>query len=399
MATADRLMSDPQPLRLLYILDGFPDPGAGTEGQFWLLLRGLDRARVTPGVVLLRPSAFLERELRGVPLRVLNVYRLRSLRSLWRVAATAWWARRSGFRVAHIYFNDSAMVFPPVLRLLGIKVIVSRRDMGFWYTPAILPILKIVAGFVDRVVANCEAVRQVTLASEGYPPDRVQVIYNGIGQSVTSDSAAVRQDYGVPEGVPLLVIVANLRPLKRVGDAVRALAGVTSPSGLAPHLLVVGEDRTGIGGESHRAELERVGQEMGVSDRLHFAGKMTDPMPVIALADACVLCSETEGLSNVVLEYMRAGKPVVCTAVGGNPELVLDGQTGRLVPVGDVVRLSGALTDVLADPVRARHWGEAAKQRALELFGVSGMIERHQQLYEALAASGSGTGRGNGFKE
>ncbi len=372
------------PLRLLFILDDFPDPGSGTEGQFWLLLHGLDRARVEPAVALLRPSAFLQRELRGIPLRVLNIHRLRSIRGLWRIAAAAWWARQAGFQVAHIFFNDSAIVFPPLLKLLGLKVIVSRRDLGFWYTPGNLRVLRFAATFVDCVIANCEAVRAATVGAEGYSRERVQVIYNGISREISPARAAQRGDYGVPEGVPLIVLVANLRPLKRIGDAVRALACTQGPVGITPHLLIVGEDREGINGESHRAELEGIGREVGVFDRLHFAGKMPDPMPVISLADACVLCSETEGLSNVVIEYMLAGKGVVCTSVGGNPELVLEGQTGRLVPVGDVARLASALTDLLSDPPRARQWGEAARQRALDLFAPSVMIERHQQLYEAL---------------
>jgi len=378
-------MSARNPLRLLFILDDFPDPGAGTEGQFWLLLLGLDRSRVKPAVVLLRPSAFLQRELGDIPLRVVNASRLRSLRGLWRIAATAWWARRAGYQVAHIFFNDSAMVFPPLLKLLGIKVIVSRRDLGFWYTAGNLRVLRIAAKFVDCVVANCEAVRRVVIEREGYPPDRVRVIYNGARQPVAPRMGCRRQDYDVPEDAPLIVLVANLRPLKRVGDAVRALSLVRPAATTAPHLLIVGEDRAGVDGESHRAELEHTGRELGLSDRLHFVGKMSDPTPVIALADVCVLCSETEGLSNVVIEYMMAGKPVVCTAVGGNPELILEGQTGRLVPVGDVPRLAAALAEVIGDPAQARLWGDRARRRVLELCAPTAMIGQHEGLYEELA--------------
>jgi glycosyltransferase involved in cell wall biosynthesis len=119
-------------------------------------------------------------------------------------------------------------------------------------------------------------------------------------------------------------------------------------------------------------------------------------MPAIALADTCLLCSGTEGLSNVVIEYMLAGKPVVCTAVGGNPELVLEGETGRLVPVGDVPALAAALTEVLGDPSRVRQWGLAARQRALELFSAPVMIERHQRLYAELAGSCAAPARTHG---
>jgi glycosyltransferase involved in cell wall biosynthesis len=289
--------------------------------------------------------------------------------------------------VAHIFFNDSTMVFPPLLKLFGLKVVVSRRDLGFWYTPGNLYVLRIAAKFVDCVVANCEAVRDVVIGKEGFPPERLHVIYNGIRRPVNASAIGHRQDHGVPENVPLVVLVANLRPLKRVGDAVRALALAQGPGRAAPHLLIVGEDRAGDSGPSHRAELEEIGRRLGVSSRVHFAGKMLDPMPLITLADVCVLCSETEGLSNVVIEYMLAGKPVVCTSIGGNPELVVEGQTGRLIPVGNISLLASALTEILGDPDQAREWGDAARQRALALFSPSLMIERHQQLYEALAGS------------
>lgn len=380
-------MSSSEPIRLIFILDDFPGLGAGTEGQFWLLLRGLDRARVMPAIILLRPSVFLQREVIDVPLRVLNIERLRSLRSLCRILGAAWWARREGFQVAHIFFNDSAMVFPPVLKLLGIKVIVSRRDLGFWYTSRNLRVLRFSNRFVDAVVANCAAVRDAVLGAEQCPSEKVEVIYNGVRRILGPSCTKGRRAFGVPEEVPLIVLVANLRPLKRVGDAIRALAEVDCYAGNAPHLLVVGEDRDSAGAASHLAELKEIARDLCVNDRVHFAGKVEDPMPAISLADVCLLCSETEGLSNVVIEYMLAGKPVVCTAVGGNSEIVLDGRTGRLVPVGSIGKLAAALNEILNDPVLARTWGELARKRATKLFNSAEMVEQHQQLYAKLLGS------------
>jgi len=333
--------------------------------------------------MLLRPSAFLQAQVREEPLHVLNVNRLRSPRSLWRIIRAALWAKHAGFDVAHIFFNDSAIVFPILLNLLGIPVVVSRRDLGIWYTGSNLPILRIVARFVDAVIANCEAVRQAVISQEGFPAKRVFVIYNGVRRKVASVATIRREDFGVPDAASLIVLVANLRPLKRVGDAIRALPLIRKAVGEA-HLLVVGEDRRGAVGDSHRFELETLATRLAVADQVHFAGKMGDPMPAIALADVCVLCSETEGLSNVVIEYMLAGKPVVATEVGGNAELVVDGETGILVAPGDASGLASAITAVLHAPVMAKSMGEAGWRRALELFAPSRMVAQHLNLYETL---------------
>ena len=182
--------------------------------------------------------------------------------------------------------------------------------------------------------------------------------------------------------------MANLRPLKRVGDAVKALALVSAPCSIAPHLLIVGEDRPDADGTSHRTQLERTAVQFGLLDRVHFAGKIADPAPLIRLADVCLLCSETEGLSNVVIEYMLSGKPVVCTNVGGNAELIVDGVCGRVVAAGDVVALASAISELLNGTDLARDWGEAARKRAIELFTpASRMVDSYQHLYEHLAGA------------
>ena len=110
-------------------------------------------------------------------------------------------------------------------------------------------------------------------------------------------------------------------------------------------------------------------------------------MPTISAADICVLCSETEGLSNAVMEYMAAGKPTICTNVGGNVELVVDGETGYLVPVGDATSMANAIVALLSDSERAQEFGQRARRRAIELFSLHRMIEQHEMLYTRLATN------------
>lgn len=368
-------------IKLLYILDAFPDPQAGTEGQFWLLFSQLDRSRFEPAIVLLRPSPWLQEHVRDAPLRVLDIERLRSPASIRKILATVRWAKRQGFEMAHIFFNDSALVFPPLLKLAGIKVIVSRRDLGFWYTKNNLRLLRLNRHFVDAVVANAQAVKSVVQQQEGYAAKDIRVIHNGIRRSQSSPSpGSIRSDLGIEANAPLLMVVANLRPLKRIADVIMALAAQQG-DGRQAHLLVAGEDRPGRAGDSHLLELEQLAQLQGVATRVHFLGKIDDPMPLLAQSSIGLLCSQTEGLSNAIIEYMLAGKPVICTDVGGNAELVQHEKNGFVVRMSDVGAIASAIEVLLADQVLTRRMGQASAQRARELFDPQVMAAAHVELY------------------
>jgi L-malate glycosyltransferase len=371
-------------LKVRYVLDGYTDPNAGTEIQFWLLLQNLDRTRFEPSVLLLRESPFLRENLGDIPLEVLNVTRLKSPAALWRILRSVLTARRAGVDVAHLYFNDVSLVFPRLLRLVGLPCIVSRRDLGFWYSPANLKLLRLNAGAVNAVVANCKAVERAVIEAEGFRQDQVRVIYNGIARQEAAADPAVRARFAIPAAAKLVVLVANLRPLKRIQDAVQAVALVAKR---VPdvHLAVVGEDREGATTTSYRGELESLARSLGIHERVHFVGKQRDPMPLVQAADVCVLCSETEGLSNTVIEYMLAGKPAVCTDVGGNGELVEEGRTGYLVPVADAAMLGARIGELLEDHARAAAFGAAARARANELFAPQTMLRMHEALYTSLA--------------
>jgi len=370
-------------VRVLFILDEFPGPHAGTESQVWLLFQGLDRRAFDPAILLLRPSRWLREHAREARVTVLGVPRLASIRGITRIVRAAFQARRNGYHVAHIFFNDSAIVFPVWLKVAGIRVVVARRDLGFWYTRANLMILRWQVRFVDRVIANCEAVRKSVLRAEGFRAEQSVTIYNGYARAAPA-AVAVRETFGVPSGARLIVVVANLRPLKRIADVIAALPRLTAEVE-ETHLLVVGEDREGERGPSHRSELNAAAASLAILERVHFAGRIADPMPIIALADVCVLASETEGLSNVIIEYMFAGKPVVATRVGGNDELIVDGETGLLTPAGDTDALARALGTILAEPERAAAFGRAGRERAMRLFSAQSMIDQHQGLYRGLS--------------
>jgi glycosyltransferase involved in cell wall biosynthesis len=101
--------------------------------------------------------------------------------------------------------------------------------------------------------------------------------------------------------------------------------------------------------------------------------------------DIYACSSETEGFSNVLLEAMAAGKPVVATSVGGNPDAVADGVTGILVPPRDPARMASALETLINNADLQRQMGRAGLRRAAEKFSLDAMVQRHQELYSSLS--------------
>lgn len=372
-------MSDTR-IGILFVLDSFPAPKAGTETQVWLLAQGLDRAVYKVGFLLLGESEFLAREMPEAARYVVGTRRMRSpafWRGAWRAMRAA---RRDGFRIAHTWFNDSAIALPLPLKAAGFRVIGSRRDLGFWYTPSNLRLLRLNTRFVDRVVCNSEAVREVVMREEGFARERTDVIYNGVARGPAGiDRAAVRRRLGLPQDAVVGCVVANLRPLKRVQDAIAALAQLALDLPVV-HLAIVGEDRAGEAG-SHRVELERIARELGVADRVHFLGPLADPMPVIEASDFGVLCSETEGFSNSLLEYLAAGLPVIATSVGGNLEVINDGEVGFLVPVHSPDRISVAISTLVAAPELRKKMGIDGRRRVAERFAPLRMVDLYSALY------------------
>ncbi|TYC62722.1 glycosyltransferase [Marinobacter sp. BW6] len=370
----------PQPI--LFVIDHFRNPNAGTEGQMFNLIKGLDRARFEPVLLVFRDSEYLQEHDFPCNYHVLGQTRLFSpatWAALWKMARRF---RTSGVRLAHVFFNDPSVVCPPVFRLNGIKTIISRRDMGYWYTPVYRAMLAISGRFVAAAITNSNAVRQVTTKAEPLSASQVHVVYNGYALAETSgglpaDLAALRFKH--PKAV-FAGLVANIRPIKRMEDAVLAVSRLHQ-KGHDLHLALIG------GG--NQADLQLLASEQGIADRVHFLGPRADVQACLKALDIGLLCSESEGFSNAIIEYMQAGLPVVCSNVGGNPEAIAHGETGYLYRCGDIAELTKHL-EALSDSSYLRQFiGENAQRSARERFSMESMVAKHQNIYDGLIRPGS----------
>lgn len=371
------------PTKIMYLLDYYAGPQAGTEGQLLKLVQHLDRSRFHPAITVLRSSEYIESTPFSCPVNVLHLTKLASYQAILKVARFAWTLRREGYRLVHCFLNDVSLIGPPFLRMFGIRVVVSRRDMGFWYTAGNLAGLRLVSPFVDSYVANCRAVAGVVQRKEWVPGRKISVIYNGLFPR-TGDKRELSQETeasSVFDSGAIVGIVANLKPIKRIEVLIQAIAVVRKQyPGI--RLVVIGKDGLSNQGRSMREELEGLAGRLGLCDQITFKGAVDDPAPYIKQFAVAVLCSESEGFSNSILEYMQARRPVICTDTGGNPELVQDGKNGFLVPVGDVHTLADRLIRLLADSAMARRFGEAAGETVRSMCSPSRMLAEQMACYD-----------------
>jgi N-acetyl-alpha-D-glucosaminyl L-malate synthase BshA len=182
----------------------------------------------------------------------------------------------------------------------------------------------------------------------------------------------------------VLLHASNFRPVKRVGDAVRALAQVRRSR---PAVLVL------VGDGPERETAEALATTLGVRDAVAFAGERRSLGDLFAHADLFLLPSERESFGLAALESLASGVPVVASDVGGVPEVVTHGQTGWLVPAGDPGAMALAVVALLEDPGRRAAMGRAARAAALARFQPGPVVSRVEEIYrEVLARPAAGTG-------
>lgn len=362
--------------KILLVIDKLTNPHAGTEGQFLLLIEQLIAAGLEVRAVVLAESAWLNANRLACPLTLVGSSSIKQPKTWFRLYRLARSFKQQGFNVAHVFFNDASVVCPPMFKLAGIKTIISRRDMGFWYNKVYRFILPITGRCVDLVISNSQAVSDVTGIVEKIPETKRAVIYNGYNRApeqfaVVPELRALRE-----KGAFIFGLVANIRPIKRMQDAIAALAELGKEFQQA-HVVIIGA------GDAEPLRL--LAKDFGVVERVHFLGGRADIPDCLQYFSVGLLCSESEGFSNAIVEYQFAGLPVICTRTGGNPEAVAHGETGLLYEVGDTQALAHAFEFLLSDKNRAVAMGERARALANERYTVKKMRDSHLAVYRNLA--------------
>ena len=363
-----------QPLKILFCIDSLAR--GGTELQLVGLIDRLDRDRFAPYLCTIRPTDTTLTP-GDCPHIALHVPRLFAPDGLLNVIRLADRLRRERFGVVHTFFQDSTIVGGTAARLARVPLrLASFRDLGFWRTRSQELVLRRVFPWMTGFLANSEVVRDHFVEADGLDPARFRVISNGIDVA----SLPWVEHTGSTRHVG---IVGNLnRRVKRTDLFIRAagLVGAEHPE-ITWHILGDGQFRT---------ELENLAREVGLSDgQVVFTGRCANVADYLEKLQIGVLCSDSEGFSNALLEYMLKGCAAVATAVGGNREALTHGETGLLVPPGDVEALAAAIDQlVVAVPLRCR-LADNARRFAEAEFSWDRCVAAHERVYlEGISANG-----------
>jgi sugar transferase (PEP-CTERM/EpsH1 system associated) len=270
--------------------------------------------------------------------------------------------------VVHTHNNPSLIYAAPAARLAGVRAAVhTRHGQGPHASRREMAACRFAARLVNRVVCVSDDSAGIS-AREGIPGRRLCRIWNGI------DVARFRYTGPRPDGP--VVMVGRMVPLKDVGTLLQAAAlAVREDPSFELHVAGDGECLSALKEQSSALGLQR---------HVRFLGLVRDVPALLAQASLFVLPSLSEGISLTLLEAMAVGLPIITTPVGGNPEVVVDGHTGLLIPVQRPAELAQAMLRLRRNPAEGRRMGAAGRRRVEEHFEIRGMVREYERLYGAV---------------
>jgi L-malate glycosyltransferase len=241
---------------------------------------------------------------------------------------------------------------------------------------------------VDRFVTASVAIRAMLL-DDGVPADRTVTVHEGVDvdRVAAVDPLNVREEYWFPPHSLIVGNIAALVPHKGQKYLVDAAALVVHELPEARFLL--------LGEGELRAALEHQIKQLHLAQHVVLAGFRADVLAVLKGLDLFVMSSVTEGLGTSLLDAMAAGRPIVATAAGGIPEVVVDGETGLLVPPRDAESLAAAILDMLRNGATRQRMADAGFARVRERFSVDRMVDQTLAVYAAVAGTIRAAGTAN----
>ena len=290
--------------------------------------------------------------------------------------------RRESPQIVHTHLFKSDFHGRLAARIAGVPVVVStlhsidpwaqERSLGRLYGWT--------ARFADRVIAVSEDVRRFHAAHTGIPEEKLVTIENGVDihrfAGLESAGRSVRKELDIDNAALVFGVVGRLTPPKDHSTFLKAAALILQKAPQARFLLV--------GEGPLRKDLELQAQEIGLGNALIFTGLRKDIPAVLAAVDVLVFSSLWEGLPVALLEGMAAARPVVATAVGGIPEVVLPDKSAILVPPGDADALAQACLRLASDSATRHSMGQAGLERVVARYSIDAMIDRTAALYAKL---------------
>lgn len=345
----------------------------GSERQFVALSRALDQKqfRVSLGCIQAK-GAFLD----GMDVESFrlggSLYGFQSWKTRVRLSRRL---REQQMAIAHAFDFYTNLTLVPAARLAGVPVMIgSQRQLGDLLTPMQARAQAMMFRWCDAVVCNSDAASK-RLIAQGLPEGKIAVIRNGLAPE---GFAAVAPALPRRPGCVRVGMIARMNSASKNHSLLLRAAARIKASAPQLEFVLVGDGPL-------RPNLEREAASLGLGDRVRFLGDRHDIPAILASLDVTALPSDSESLSNAVIESMAAGIPVVASRVGGNPELLSE-ERGTLVPAGDESSLAEAIVRLVENEAMRIQMGQSCRRFALEHFTIEKMRRQHEELYQRLLA-------------
>jgi N-acetyl-alpha-D-glucosaminyl L-malate synthase BshA len=272
----------------------------------------------------------------------------------------------AAYLAREMYKPTRYLPFVTTLHGTDITLVGSRKSF--------LPITKFSIAQSDAVTAISKYLADETCRNFGL--GGIEIIPNFINAEDyrRKENAKLRTELA-PQGEKLLMHVSNFRPVKRIGDCIHTLAKIKANSKLPVRLVMCGD---GIG----RAPAEKLVQEYGLTDDVLFVGQVPNIADYLSVADLLLIPSETESFGLAALEAMACEVPVIATRVGGLPEVVLNGENGYLVSLGNTTEMAERAIEILSDETKQHSMGKRGREWAVNEFNTERVIPLYERLYE-----------------
>ncbi len=276
----------------------------------------------------------------------------------------------AAYLAREMYKPTRYLPFVTTLHGTDITLVGSRKSF--------LPITKFSIAQSDAVTSISKYLADETCRTFGL--GGIEVIPNFIN----ADDYQRRENSGLrvtlaPNDEKLLIHVSNFRPVKRIRDCIHTLAKIKATSNLPVRLVMCGDG-------PERAAAEKLAQDYGLANEVIFVGQVPNIADYLSVADLLLVPSETESFGLAALEAMACEVPVIATRAGGLPEVVLNGENGYLVKLGDINAIAEHAIEILSDEAKQRAMGQRGREWAVGQFNTERVIPQYERLYEHVIA-------------
>lgn len=359
--------------------------GGGTQHLFYLI-KGADKSRFDFVVLMPADNDIIVSEFKahGIKVAILNEFGRFSLQGFFKLLK---FIKEEKFDILHFHGTRAAILGRIVAILAGYRGRIVYTIHGF-HLPRYpflkrIPLLlaeRFLNRFTDAIICVSYSDKEMIIQKKLVEKEKIEVIWNGIDieqfQQIKINSFDKKKELDLPVNAFVITMIGRLHPSK---DYMTLLSSFRLVMSILPnaYLLIVGEGPL-------RPKLEQYARSLEIYKRVRFTGFRRDIPALLAITDIFVLSTFWEGLPLALLEAMASAKPVIASDVGGNREIVINGETGLLVPPRDPEILAQAIIELAKNPQKAKEMGKKGFLRVKEHFSLEAMVRKTTKLYERL---------------